>query len=91
LLDSFLRNNVALTLADESHRLQVFSYCVESRSKALGHIDGCNVASFTGTDLTAIEASFDTRHYSHSRQFRSHVAEMDKFWSQLMDDCKFKK
>jgi len=72
-----------------STRFQIFSYIAQSRSLALGHINGCDVAGFKGVDLDGIGASFDDRHYSHSREFRSHIAEMSKFWNRVAGDCKF--
>ena len=89
LLDSFLRGTVELSLASETHRHQVFSYCAESRSKALGQVESFDVSGFSRVDLKTICDVFDHRHYSHSREFRSHYAEMKEFWIKLVEDCDF--
>ena len=92
-VDCFYRDEgfdrIELSLIFPSTRYQIFSYIAQSRSLALGHIDDCEVDGFTGVDLYGIGASFDNRHYSHSREFRSHIAEMEKFWNRVAENCQF--
>jgi hypothetical protein len=68
---------------------QIFSYCAESRSRALGQA-ASGVAGFTGWNLyTAM--GYDDHHYSHSREFRSNVAAESAFWRKVSEDCMFTK
>jgi len=64
---------------------QVFSYIVESPSVALGQAHN---NEFAGWNLEN-ELNYDGEHYSHSREFRSHLPEQWGFWSQLMEDGLF--
>ena len=67
----------------------IFSYCAESRSKALGQaiwgVDG-----FTGWDLN-YRFGHDRTHYAHSREFRSNVADEWGFWDRVFRDCEFRR
>ena len=78
-----------LHVGDALQRYKVFSYCAESRVKALGTqdlaggFDGRCLALRTSTFL------FDASHYSHSRQFRSNVAAENLYWAQVFGDCGF--
>jgi hypothetical protein len=72
---------------DETQRYQIFAYCAESRSKALGQTRG-EVTGFTPWDLNA-NMKYDDLHYSHSREFRSNVGMEAPFWEQVRIDCGF--
>jgi hypothetical protein len=71
----------------ERDRYQIFAYCEESRSRALGQVRN-GVVGFTGWDLN-VAIGYDDQHYSHSREFRSnHAAEL-MFWKKVVEDCEF--
>jgi Alpha/beta hydrolase of unknown function (DUF900). len=78
-----------LSLAYEVERHMIFSYCAESRSKALGQAK-LGVDGFTGFDLNDV-LEHDDSHYSHSREFRSNVADEWRFWERVFGDCDFEK
>jgi len=89
-VDSFYRGPVeapleVLSLANQRHRYQVFSYIAESRSKALGQ---ARSSEFIDVNL-ATEFGFDGQHYSHSREFRSYISAEWDFWARIMSDCFF--
>ncbi|MDD2600814.1 MAG: hypothetical protein PHO37_16600, partial [Kiritimatiellae bacterium] len=78
------------SIMNENERFKIFSYIAESRSGALGqinHIGG--VSGFISFDLND-KLGYDAQHYSHSRQFRSHIADEWKYWEQVVLNCKFK-
>jgi hypothetical protein len=84
-----LLQHVKLRTGYERDRHQIFSYCAESRSRALGQA-ASGVAGFTGWNLyTAM--GYDDHHYSHSREFRSNVAAESAFWRKVSEDCMFTK
>jgi hypothetical protein len=76
-----------LSLSDQRERYQIFSYDAESRSVALGQAEN---GKFIGWDLQLdTDLHFGGNHYSHSREFRSHLPEQRKFWRKVMTDCMF--
>lgn len=76
-----------LTVTVERQRYEIFSYCAESRVRALGAI------SATGWDgnfnLHDPPLNYDDEHYSHSREFRSNIVDERPYWKQVMADCNF--
>jgi hypothetical protein len=72
---------------DEIQRYQIFAYCAESRSKALGQTTG-EVTGFTSWDLKT-NMGYNNKHYSHSREFRSNVGMEAPFWEKVRKDCGF--
>jgi hypothetical protein len=76
-----------LELWDETQRYQIFAYCAESRSKALGKVRS-SVTGFESWDLNA-NMRYNNKRYSHSREFRSNVGMETPFWKNVMEDCGF--
>lgn len=76
-----------LDLDDNGERYQVFSYCAESVSKALGQA-GLNLEFSLHRDLNDL-FRYDGEHYSHSKEFRSNLPEEWEFWVKIVKDCKF--
>jgi len=78
-----------LSVTNDIQRYRIFSYCAESRVKALG----TQVLSggFNGNcrNLENSTFKFDKTHYSHSLQFRSNIAGMKSYWEQVFIDCGF--
>jgi hypothetical protein len=73
------------SVAVQRERHQIFAYSAESQSKALGQAEN---SEFTSWNLET-ELGYDGEHYSHSREFRSHLPEQWDFWAQLVADCLF--
>lgn len=94
-LDQFARGATVdpyevLSVADARQRYMIFSYCAESRSRALGQAES---SMFAGWHLRLPTQQggmgYDWQHYSHSRQFRSTIADEWPFWSRVFKDCEF--
>ncbi len=84
-LDRFYRDENTLRLTQETERFMIFSHAAESRSRALGQIPK---NGFENWDLKA-DMHYDSRHYSHSREFRSNVVDEWDFWNKVVDACGF--
>ncbi len=80
-----IHGNLSVTI--ERQRYEVFSYCAESRVRALGAIEG--VAGFQSFNLRSAPLNYNAEHYSHSRQFRSNAIDEYAYWHQLKIDCGF--
>jgi hypothetical protein len=65
-------------------RLEIFSFCAQSRACALGASSTLPVA-MAGVDLAAF--GYDREKSSHSRQFRSNVATEQPYWQQFVQDA----
>jgi len=70
---------------DLRERYQVFSYDVESRSKALGQASN----SGFGYDNFNLGAGPLGYGMAHSRQFRSNIIEQKPYYDKVMQDCDF--
>lgn len=75
-----------LSVTNQRQCFMIFSYCAESRSRALGQTEN---GELTGWDLQT-NLRYDDRHYSHSRQFRSDIANEWNFWFQVFRTCNFR-
>ena len=73
----------------EENRFEIFSFCLESRSRALGVVTG-RVAGF-GTDINLMGTSYgyNEKHYSHSRQFRSNIVDENAYWGVIFKEGGF--
>lgn len=74
-----------LSVTNQRQRYMIFSYCDESRSRALGQTAN---AEFNDWDLQA-NMGYDDQHYSHSREFRSNIADEWDFWFRVFGTCQF--
>ncbi len=79
-----------LSVTDQRQRYMIFSYCDESRSRALGQTEN---GEFQDWNLHAPVGQggmgYDGQHYSHSREFRSHIADEWTFWETVFGTCQF--
>ena len=71
-----------MTIPDD--RFEIFARIVESRSRALGREP--SVAGF-GTARNLKDLGYNEQHYSHSREFRSNVADEWSFWDTFFQDA----
>ncbi|MGD9873839.1 MAG: tetratricopeptide repeat protein [Kiritimatiellia bacterium] len=76
-----------LSVDNERQNYQIFAYCVESRVKALGQVT--LGGGFSTWDLATSSLRYNDEHYSHSREFRSNVADEWSYWSAIMQNCDF--
>jgi hypothetical protein len=68
----------------EQDRYEIFAFCAESRSKALGAIVGENrFADFNDFNLQNAPLNYNNKHYSHSKQFRSNIINQWPFWQRV--------
>jgi hypothetical protein len=72
------------TMTIPTNRFEIFARIVESRSRALGR--EASVAGF-GTARDLHSWGYDNQHYSHSREFRSNVADEWSFWDAFFGDA----
>ena len=79
------RGPIERTLSLPQSTFEVFARCAQARSKALGQER--SVSGF-GTCRDLQEWGYDTKRYSHSREFKSNVADEDPFWSAFIEDVK---
>ncbi|MCP4110291.1 MAG: alpha/beta hydrolase [Desulfobacteraceae bacterium] len=75
------------TLRLPDDRYEIFAFCAESRSLALGaqngHVDGFdNEIDLQDTELGL---NYDNHHYSHSKQFRSNIIDERNYWQKVVD------
>ena len=70
---------------DRRDRYAVFSYAVESRSRALGQVT--NPVFQVRQNLQNPPLDYDNRHYSHSKQFRSNIIAQWRFYELFRTDC----
>lgn len=87
--DRFYFDNVLVpfderTMVIPADRFEIFARIVESRSRALGRES--SVSGF-GTARNLQNWGYDAAHYSHSREFRSNVADEWLFWSTFFGDA----
>jgi hypothetical protein len=68
-----------------NERYQVFSYCAESRTKALGQASN-SVFTYVNRNLEGPPLGYDSEHYSHSRQFRSNILDEKAYYEYVIDD-----
>ena len=73
----------------EKDTFEILAHCVKSRSDALGAVPG-NINGWVGegVDLRDSKYNFNDTRYSHSKQFRSNVAEVWNYWTQVMTHFK---
>ncbi len=76
-----------LSVTNQLQRYQIFAYCLESRSKALGQRTN---ASFTKNWNLETEMGYHGVHYFHSKQWRSNIVDEKKYYKQLIKDCGLK-
>ena len=68
----------------------IFSYCAESRSRALGQAANGKFQNWKLNEPIANGGmGYDTQHYSHSREFRSDIPDEWKFWKRVFGTCQF--
>ncbi len=72
------------TMTIPTNRFEIFARIVESRSRALGREP--SVAGF-GTARNLKDWGYNEQHYSHSREFRSNVADEWSFWDTFFQDA----
>jgi len=91
-IDRFSRGLISdpfeiLSVDNEYQKYQIFAYCDESRVKALGQVD--LEGGFSTWNLADSDLHYDNQHYSHSREFRSNIADEWEYWYSVMLDCNF--
>lgn len=68
---------------------EIYSFCAESRSCALGS-EAKSVSWFdVEVNLQGPLYGFDGEHYSHSRQFRSNIQKEWNYWKKLTKEANF--
>lgn len=72
------------TLVIPANRFEIFAQIVESRSRALGTESAVN--GF-GIHRNLEDWGYNAAHYSHSREFRSNVADEWLFWRTFFRDA----
>ena len=78
-----------LTVALPAERYQIFAYCAEARSLALGASAGMGgVFSGSEVNLTSDPFNFRNQHIYHSGQFRSFYAQRWQYWQQVLSSCR---
>ncbi len=77
-------NLKTLTLPEDT--FEIFSFAVQSRSWALGTIGKTDRVNNFGDHVDLETMGFDNTHYSHSKEFRSNLPNMLRFWKQLRKD-----
>jgi hypothetical protein len=75
-------NSTIYTIPND--RFQIFSYCAEGRSLALGSTTAGGVFANGNTDLSLAPFSYGETHLFHSGQFRSSMAERHQYWSEFL-------
>lgn len=95
--DKFIRNASSSTpetlrINHVRQRYMIFSYCAESRSKALGQTEN-SIFSFWNLELSPARGGmgYDAQHYSHSREFRSNIVDEWDFWKRVFRTSQFEK
>ncbi|NLG15417.1 MAG: hypothetical protein GX561_14590 [Lentisphaerae bacterium] len=81
--DSLMPNDER-TLVIPDDRFEIFSKIAESRSRALGQVPAVN--GF-GTTRNLQDLGYGDDRYSHSREFRSNVADEWMFWQLFIEDA----
>jgi len=72
-------------LSFPDNRDEIFSYCAESRSNALG-ATAFRVQGFDSRYmLQRPPLSYNNHHYSHSRQFRSNIIDERTYWREIIN------
>ncbi len=88
-VDSFVRGMVGHTkysIHNDDDLHKIFSYIVESRSRALGQ-QAVDHKLFSCWNLEQ-DLLYDDEHYSHSKQFRSSIPEQWSFWNRVRRDAR---
>ncbi len=83
---SYIISDRVLHMTSVLERYEIFSFCAESRSGALGAVFG-PVENFDEFNLRTSGLDYDHERYSHSRQFRSSIVKEWKYWNQFYRDC----
>jgi hypothetical protein len=78
-----------LSLGNEVEKYQIFSYCAESRVKALGQVRNGAFAQNRNLADGSSGMQYDDQHYCHSRQFRSNIVAERAYWRRVTGDCGF--
>ena len=79
-----------LSVNNQRQRFMIWSYIDESRSRALGQTANGEFNDWNlHDDFSAGGMGYDDQHYSHSREFRSHIADEWRFWERVFDTCQF--
>lgn len=79
-----------LSVTNQRQRYMIFSYCDESRSRALGQTTNSEFACWN-LELPVDQGGMGYNHqrYSHSREFRSNIADEWDFWFRVFETCQF--
>jgi len=87
----FYQDSKVIPLAGERRFLQLprdsfeaFSFCAQSRTRALGAVRDADSVFDAAVDLFSF--GYNEKRYSHSRQFRSDIIVEQNYWSRLVDD-----
>jgi len=78
-----------LDIGKPLEQYEIFSYCAESRARALGALI-TTPPNFQDFSLK-FWLGYDGKRYSHSRQFKSNIVDEWKYWQQFVKDCDFEK
>jgi len=93
-LDRFYFDSFAIgderTLLFEEDRYEIFAFCAESRSNALGAVRE-SVAGMTEFNLRDAPLRYNGERYSHNRQFKSNIIAEDQYWRQFVENCELVK
>jgi hypothetical protein len=81
-------SNIRSRLTIPQDTFEIFSYYLQPRSWALGRIGNKERVKGFGSSVNLEQLGFDKTHYSHSKEFRSNLPEMHRFWDQLKVDFK---
>jgi len=96
-VDRFSRGPISnpteiLSVNNQRQRFMIWAYDAESRSRALGQTENGEFSDWN-LELSPAQGGmgYDDQHYSHSREFRSHVADEWEFWKRVFGTCQFEK
>jgi hypothetical protein len=95
--NNILKPNDDRDLRFDNERYEIFAFCAESRSRALGAVEKIGLfkdeteRSKKDFNLGEKGLKYDKEHYSHSRQFRSDIVSEWSYWSKFYTDCSLKK
>ena len=69
----------------EENRFEIFSFCLESRSRALGAV----THTIFSEECDLMSLGYNDHHYSHSRQFRSNIVDERGYWDIIYSKGEF--
>jgi len=76
-----------LTVTNENLKYQIFAYCAQSQTRALG--TQAVAGGFKNLNLQDAPYEFTKYHYSHSRQFRSNLVAEYPYWETVRNSMGF--